>query len=1051
MANRVPVLGVSDTSTLLASSLLNWNSSRVLTVDFTHLPSSFCVEGANNNMAQAIQEYVESRRTARMTHEPLVNPDEIVLRSFLGPAALDKRIGDQRIAMKAQRDAHESDQRTHMAEQAKLQQEFEARFKPRDNNSPPASPMKSATTLLASGPGAAVGPASVSQQQQQLTEGYRSQIKEEEAARLAGARVGPFLRLRPSAEVDRRAAMRSTASPNAAVAAMANTITRTMGSGGNKKGTRSGGPLPVTSRGVSGRTASPLVVEGMGQEAGSTASPNFNGPRYIIQTGITIPEAYPRPNHRKATPGTPTNTAPPPAPPPAAQSDTTGVEGDPSTGAAAAQSPLTNRPKPLVAARVSSPSPQPQSSSPTAGASSRGISVNNATTKAVAIPRFANPASLVEDEVANRAIHQGPVSLASLSPRVQTATSGGIRGGGLGLYDDSTRRRPMSAVDSPLPQLGSEPTPAFRHVPLPLQPLMASVGNNPKQYAPPAPMSKWYPSLQTQLAEKAARELAANPPPLPPVELSVGETPPPPAPTTPAASPPKKKKPQADTSVISLASLAPIIGAPLELNVKSSLFDASLAAAATQRKEKVWEVASQFQQPAPPPVIKKKKPSSASNSMAKRFSVASNSNNRGASPPKKKKGNPGPPSDPTTTIHPNLKGIFAELRSVADPVGRISSAKFTLLMNELGVFDLTHINRIFIHLESTNKNPGFVMLGSALAAFHQLLNGSNTSNLMADVCFDLFDLDDRGYIHKAHLDCLRFLRTGLDGGEPPHPNGGQKVADDLSVAPPSALRPAMSAAVEEGLRASTRACARRILKEEEESRNKLDLLIGRAPRVVISGLIPDGDEGGGGVVGEETHLVFPGGTTSFDDGGSIIYKPNPGLSILGNNTNIMNANSQPSRPHVMCTAEMTKALQDLFQEVRRQEEEAYINLVIRKGKKGKASKKKLPVLPDTQNSYIPVTNMRVAHISRETFRKHFACTPSLVTAFARRWLLTLAVGDQEPLVLETEAAIQAINDEELGGNGGHPDESKGPFSEDAPRLISVADVACGAVSRYEQQ
>jgi hypothetical protein len=132
--------------------------------------------------------------------------------------------------------------------------------------------------------------------------------------------------------------------------------------------------------------------------------------------------------------------------------------------------------------------------------------------------------------------------------------------------------------------------------------------------------------------------------------------------------------------------------------------------------------------------------------------------------------------------------------------------------------------------------------------------------------------------------------------------------------------------------------------------------------------------------------------------------------------------------------------------VRKAEEEEYIARVIRKGKKGKASKKKLPVLPDTQNSYIPISNMRVAHISREAFRTHFSLSPQLVEAFACRWLLLLAVGDHEQLVLD-DGALSRSN--AFGNEDVDDDADNAAVNPINFRLVTMADVALTAIDRYE--
>eukprot|EP00658_Telonema_sp_P-2_P080598 TRINITY_DN8051_c0_g1_i2.p1 TRINITY_DN8051_c0_g1~~TRINITY_DN8051_c0_g1_i2.p1 ORF type:complete len:109 (+),score=34.88 TRINITY_DN8051_c0_g1_i2:161-487(+) len=81
-------------------------------------------------------------------------------------------------------------------------------------------------------------------------------------------------------------------------------------------------------------------------------------------------------------------------------------------------------------------------------------------------------------------------------------------------------------------------------------------------------------------------------------------------------------------------------------------------------------------------------------------------------------------------------------------------------------------------------------------------------------------------------------------------------------------------------------------------------------------------------------------------------------------------------------------------------------------------------------------------ISREAFRTHFATSPHLVEAFACRWLLLLAVGDHEQLVLDDGALTQSnvFVDED------DEDVASKPTTF---RLVSMADVALTAIDRYE--
>lgn len=1024
-------------------------------------------------MAQSIQEFVESRRTARMTHEPQVNPDEIVIRSFLGPAALAKRIETQQAMVRAQRESHENDQKVHIQEQMRIQQQLEARYRPAGATaSSPGRHSQTADTTAAP-----TGPPSVSQQQQDLVDKYRRQMEEEQKARAVASRVGPFLRLRSNAEDDRRAALRATTAPSASVANNNNTI-RSLGSTAKKSQ-----KLDNTSRsdgGGRGR-ASPLSVEGTGggqQNVGQPQPPRHNGPRYVIHTGMSVfhDDIPSKPSTANGRPHAANTTAVG-----GANSDSTIIASSSSGGGVEGGGTLsstTTKPLPLttdsLSPQISAATGMMQGATTATGHDSVDRPSTQQHHRQPPPPLFANPSSLVRDEVAHRSIHQGPV-IFNYSPRQQQKQS---INGGCTYYDDnairpqasssphsspspgsrySTAGSPTTSRGQQLPQInnsGTSPTTSsLRHVPLELQPLVVSVGNDPKQYVTPTPVSKWYPSLQTRLAEKAALELAANPPPEPEPTIANGDTPPL-GTTAPSASPPPKKKKKApvDTSVVSAASLSPTLGAALELNIKSSLYDATLSAQAHKHRDKIWEVAMQFQQPPPPPVIKKKK-ASVSGPGAKRMSSVS-AGNRGSTPPKKKKGVQGPPPDPTTTIHPNLRSIFSQLRSVTDDQCRISSLKFTQAMKELGVTDLTHINSIFLHMESKNTCPGYVQLGSAMAVFHQLLNGEYTRQLLADVCFDLFDLDDRGYIHKAHLDCLRYLRTGLDGGtnqQNKNNNNATSSSSNTVVSGNISEYTTTSSEVEEALRLSSRKCARHILVEEEERRNKLDVLVGKKGSLNVSNLIPNAPPPQPTNHNRYDHFELPQSSaapqsstipTATNDSFHTEGNAAPSTNFLGTNANVINPDTQPSVPHALCTPHMVRVLQGLFIDVRIAEEEEYIARVIRKGKKGKASKKKLPALPATQNSYIPISNMRVAHISREAFRTHFATSPHLVEAFACRWLLLLAVGDHEQLVLDDGALTQSnvFVDED------DEDVASKPTTF---RLVSMSDVALTAIDRYE--
>jgi Ca2+-binding EF-hand superfamily protein len=82
------------------------------------------------------------------------------------------------------------------------------------------------------------------------------------------------------------------------------------------------------------------------------------------------------------------------------------------------------------------------------------------------------------------------------------------------------------------------------------------------------------------------------------------------------------------------------------------------------------------------------------------------------------------------------------------------------------------------------------------------------------------------------------------------------------------------------------------------------------------------------------------------------------------------------------TPGMVKVLFDLFTELRRLEEEAYVLNVLCKGKK----KKKLPPMPALANTYIPTTLRRIEHINADSFAQYFDKWPAIAAAFTSVWL-----------------------------------------------------------------
>lgn len=118
----------------------------------------------------------------------------------------------------------------------------------------------------------------------------------------------------------------------------------------------------------------------------------------------------------------------------------------------------------------------------------------------------------------------------------------------------------------------------------------------------------------------------------------------------------------------------------------------------------------------------------------------------------------------------------------------------------------------------------------------------------------------------------------------------------------------------------------------------------------------------------------------------------------------LKAAKDPLERDPLCTPEMVKVLNDVFIEIGKEEEEAFL-LSLSKGKK---AKKKAPPLKQNQKSIIPCNRMRVGHMSFQTFDRFFTSTKSLGLAFARCWLPV--VEDHGTVRLHIVQRIQDLTD-----------------------------------------
>lgn len=113
------------------------------------------------------------------------------------------------------------------------------------------------------------------------------------------------------------------------------------------------------------------------------------------------------------------------------------------------------------------------------------------------------------------------------------------------------------------------------------------------------------------------------------------------------------------------------------------------------------------------------------------------------------------------------------------------------------------------------------------------------------------------------------------------------------------------------------------------------------------------------------------------------------------------------------TGSVIKSLLDCFDNVAKEEEEAFIKA----SGKGKKRRKAAPALPSHQKSIIPLHVMRKVHISFSEFTNFFTSLPQLPASFVHYWLPLLVYTPSAPYLLTPHMALIGVFNGAAMGRG----------------------------------
>jgi Ca2+-binding EF-hand superfamily protein len=108
---------------------------------------------------------------------------------------------------------------------------------------------------------------------------------------------------------------------------------------------------------------------------------------------------------------------------------------------------------------------------------------------------------------------------------------------------------------------------------------------------------------------------------------------------------------------------------------------------------------------------------------------------------------------------PNIQQFMTAAAAEMDERGYLTAVQLTKVFRDIGVGDVSVIDSFYKLLDARRR--GFVPLLHLLVAVDTILNGME-KQIARQACFEPFNLDQRGYIHKSHLDELKAAKDPLE-------------------------------------------------------------------------------------------------------------------------------------------------------------------------------------------------------------------------------------------------------------------------------------------------
>lgn len=112
------------------------------------------------------------------------------------------------------------------------------------------------------------------------------------------------------------------------------------------------------------------------------------------------------------------------------------------------------------------------------------------------------------------------------------------------------------------------------------------------------------------------------------------------------------------------------------------------------------------------------------------------------------------------SLPPNVSLFYSCFCAEMNEKGNLTAVAFTNVFRDVAsIVDITHVDSLFQLIDV--RRQGAVSVLHVMTALDVIFNGPESDAVMR-ACFEPFNMEGRGYIHKAHLDQLKVAKDPLE-------------------------------------------------------------------------------------------------------------------------------------------------------------------------------------------------------------------------------------------------------------------------------------------------